>query len=111
MRKFKEREKVFEGANFEEFVDFGKKEESAKVVEGVLQSFNYKGFNVMRGGEDKFLIPTRRGTLVVLPSSVVVTTKEGSIEVLDKDVFASLFVEIKSEVVPSQSTAQPSKTK
>lgn len=91
----KAREKIvvneIEFITFDEFIEYGKNQPDANIVDGIPWSFNYKGVNITNENEECYIIVTRIGHYYFTPNDYLITDELGDIYPVSKGYFDSLY--------------------
>lgn len=87
MRKARKKPVEVEFITFDEFVEYGKNQPDANIVNEVPWSFNYKGFSITHENDKCYLIPTLEGTYTFTPQNVLITGIKGEIYPCKIDIF------------------------
>lgn len=91
MRKAIKKQIEIEFITFDEFVEFGKNQPDANIVDGVVWSFNYKGYSITHENNECYLIPTLEGTYNFTPQDVLITGVKGEIYPCKIDIFEATY--------------------
>lgn len=91
MAKARKKPVEIEFITFDEFVEFGKNQPDANIVDGMPWSFNYKGFPITHENNERYLIPTLEGTHNFTPQDVLITGVKGEIYPCKIDIFEATY--------------------
>jgi hypothetical protein len=91
MAKARKKPVEIEFITFDEFVEFGKNQSDANIVDGMPWSFNYKGFPITHENNERYLIPTLEGTHNFTPLDVLITGVKGEIYPCKIDIFEATY--------------------
>jgi hypothetical protein len=81
---------------FEDFVEFGKNQEGANIVDGQPWSFSYNGHPITHENNECYLIPTLEGTYNFTPDDVLITGVKGEIYPCKKNIFEKTYTVVSS---------------
>ena len=76
---------------FDEFVEFGKSQPNANIIDGIPWSFDYKGVPITNENNQCYLIPTLEGTHNFTPIDVLITGIKGEIYPCKIDIFKDTY--------------------
>jgi hypothetical protein len=91
MHKARKKPVEIEFITFNEFVEYGKSQPDANIVNGEPWSFTYKGQPITQENPERYLIPTLEGTYNFTPEDVLITGVKGEIYPCKINIFESTY--------------------
>ena len=91
MAQYRKKPVVIEAITFDEFVEFGKSQKDANIVNGQPWSFEYKGHQVTHENDKLYLIPTLEGIHNFTPYDMLITGVKGEIYPCKIDIFTATY--------------------
>ena len=91
MNKARKKPVEIEFITFDEFIEFGKNQPNANVVDGIPCNFYYKGFPISHENNECYLIPTLEGIHHFTPKDVLITGVKGEIYPCKIDIFKETY--------------------
>jgi hypothetical protein len=87
--------KECEALTFDEFVEFGKNQPDANIVDGMPWSFNYKGFPVTNENDERYIISLADGKQYdFTPLEMIVTREDNYTYLVDKEFFLAVHIKV-----------------
>ena len=91
MAKYKKKPVVIEAITFHEFVEHGRKQPKAHLVNRMPWSFTYNGHPVTHENDECYLIPTLEGVMMFTPKDMLITGVNGEIYPCKIDIFNATY--------------------
>jgi hypothetical protein len=85
-----------EAITFDEFIEYGKNNCGAHIVNGMPWSFCYKGHPITHENDKRYLIPTLEGTMDFTPNDMLITGVNGEIYPCKLDIFEKTYDFVRS---------------
>jgi hypothetical protein len=89
--QFRKKPVVIEAFTFDEFVDAGRQDPKANIVNGMPWSFQFRGHPVTHENDERYLIPTLEGTHNMTPADMLIVGVKGEIYPCKKDIFEQTY--------------------
>jgi hypothetical protein len=91
MPKFRKKPVVIEAITFDEFVEYGKSNAGAHIVNGMPWSFKYNGHPITHENDERYLISTLEGIMDFTPKDMLITGVQGEIYPCKLDIFEKTY--------------------
>lgn len=91
MSTAREKLKEIEFVTFNEFLEYGKNQPNANIVDGMPWSFVYKNINITHENDECYIISTENGYYYFTPNQYLITDEDGDTYPLDKELFNSQY--------------------
>lgn len=88
MHKARKKPVEIEFITFEEFVQFGRNQPNAHIVNGMPWSFIYKGSAITHEHDESYIVRTLEGPYSFTRNDVLITGIKGELYPCKKDIFA-----------------------
>ncbi len=89
--QFRKKPIVIEAITFDEFVEHGKANCGANIVDGIPWSFDYKGCPITHENDKCYIIPTLEGNHYFTPDDMLIKGIKGEIYPCKKDIFEATY--------------------
>jgi len=92
--KYRKKPVVIEAITFDEFIEHGRTQESANIVNGTPWAFTYNGHQVTHENNNRYLIPTLEGVHNFTPEDMLITGVSGEIYPCKIDIFKKTYEKV-----------------
>ena len=91
MAKYRKKPVIVEAYTFSEFVEHGKNDPDAGIVNGMPWSFTFKDHAITHENDECYLIPTLEGTHNMTPKDMLIVGVRGEIYPCKPDIFEATY--------------------